>query len=508
MYLNEPTRYTSLSLKGVFALVGGVVFWSLMCAIVVFMVFDRPGALRTTGFAAGITLWLVGVWILLRARTRRAHLFEPAITGGLMLALLFGIRPLAMIFSGDTEYYRWIYIGDVFPEAVLLGAVATLVFIASYEIGVRHYVDRWGRINAVPGCEPSQNNWQLLYFYTAALFSTSVALFLVQLHFYGGISEALPKLFAGQHDQLTESAVVRSAYLSLAPILSACGAALLIIGKKGYFGKLRTILFVSLLIGFPLIVFFVAGERRFMIPSLGIPVVAYYLIRRRQVPARLVFVVAPVALVIAMSVPYLRNEQGRQEVGGITGFPAFLIEHPQKPAKLLLLRSETEMVPVLATEIRTLKEQGNYYYGAATFGDLLLAPIPHSIFPDKPETARNRMLIRIFGSPCKGRSGGICPDFSAVGTFYQDGGWLGVLLGMSLIGWISGRLWRAQFSALDRSMVTGIVACWTVLLPIVIRAGFMPGLQWILYFLVPILGGLLLFRLPRRMPMVSDSAGE
>jgi hypothetical protein len=127
----------------------------------------------------------------------------------------------------------------------------------------------------------------------------------------------------------------------------------------------------------------------------------------------------------------------------------------------------------------------DFFYGGATIGDLLIAPIPSSLFPDKPTTARDQMLIKAYGGPCGFAEGGVCPDFSAIGTFYQDFAWPGVLFGMAVLGALSRAVW-ARYKEDPRSVTRVIVAAiWSVSLPIMIRAGVMPALAWCLYFLLP-----------------------
>jgi hypothetical protein len=143
------------------------------------------------------------------------------------------------------------------------------------------------------------------------------------------------------------------------------------------------------------------------------------------------------------------------------------------------------MVKVLAREIVTLDKSGDYGFGSATLGDLILAPIPSAIAHDKPETARNMLLTKMYGAPCT-TVNGQCPDFSAPGTFYQDLGLFGVLLGMAGLGWLSSTVWRSHLADPANMYRLSAAACWVVFLPILLRAGFMPGFAWFLYFLVPI----------------------
>jgi len=88
------------------------------------------------------------------------------------------------------------------------------------------------------------------------------------------------------------------------------------------------------------------------------------------------------------------------------------------------------MVSILSVEVDVLNEAENFYYGRATFGDLLIALIPSALFPWKPTTARDLMLVDAFGSKCNATVRGLCPDFSLIGTFYQDFWYFGIIGGI------------------------------------------------------------------------------
>jgi len=145
------------------------------------------------------------------------------------------------------------------------------------------------------------------------------------------------------------------------------------------------------------------------------------------------------------------------------------------------------MVAVLAVEIQTLQRTGGYSAGGATVGDFILAPIPSAFFPSKPETWRNRLLVDTFNEPCS--AGGGCPDFSVVGTFYQDFWYPGAILGMSLFGIAAAGAWR-RFIANRDPEAAMLVAAVIVFWPVIIRAGWLPSFTWFLYFIVPSIVGI------------------
>ena len=154
------------------------------------------------------------------------------------------------------------------------------------------------------------------------------------------------------------------------------------------------------------------------------------------------------------------------------------------------------MFPALALEVRALRSPEDFFYGRATVGDVLLAPIPHIVFPSKPQTARDDLLVRVFGTPCVTTVGGVCDDFSIIGTFYQDFWIPGVAVLMAAVGVASAALWGRLRRSPDDARLILAAACLVVFLPIVFRAGFTPAIQWFLYFLVPCLVGAVLSTFP------------
>ena len=196
---------------------------------------------------------------------------------------------------------------------------------------------------------------------------------------------------------------------------------------------------------------------------------------------RVLIVVSAVAFLVLGTIPYVRAQGARTQ----QGFVSLMISGVTSPvtsAQTFISGHDTEMFPALGVEKRAIDEGMGYGLGAATVGDLVLAPVPSLVFPGKPTTDRDRVLQGTFGTSCEVTNGGVCPDFSSTGTFYRDFGYLGVTVGMLLLGLFSGRL---RVRGLTDARTAVLSAAWLVMLPIVIRAGFMPAFSWFLYFVVP-----------------------
>ena len=126
-------------------------------------------------------------------------------------------------------------------------------------------------------------------------------------------------------------------------------------------------------------------------------------------------VVGATAFLLFAVVPFARSAGAREANGGAVAIFAGL-RSPATVVSRFIHGPDTEMIAALSVEVSTVPGQHPYFHGGATFGDLLESPIPKQLFPSKPMTARDRMLVAAFGSPCTTGASG-CRDFSAIGTF-------------------------------------------------------------------------------------------
>jgi hypothetical protein len=366
--------------------------------------------------------------------------------------------------------------------------LATLGFTASYEWARRRLADPSPTTDVGgPRLRPT-----IIYAYIGILAVLSALLFGLHLSRLGSdFADGLRLLVGGASPELIDRWAGTTEYLSASPILASCAATLLGISTGWRLTRYQLAL-VALLIAYPLVVFYLSGDRRYMIPTVGVPVVAWMLMSGRR-PGRRVFLLAvPVAFLVLTAIPFVRWGAAQEGSGGFAAAFVQGIGNPVRAVDRFVLGPDTSMFSALAIEVRVLVAPRDFFYGRATVGDLVLAPIPHLLMPDKPQTARDELLTRTFGAPCQVMAGGVCDDFSIVGTTYQDLWVPGVAGLMAAIGALSAALWyRWRRSSTDPRLIV-LLAPWIVFVPIIFRAGFMPAMAWCLYFLAPCLIGVLI----------------
>jgi len=392
---------------------------------------------------------------------------------------LFSIRPLAMLAVGELEYYRWIYIGGVVDITLTIAAIGvTAYFIGYYVIPMR--LSRL-QIN-YRGHEIRKSRlFTICFFYVAA------GIILAAVYVGSNPIGTLVVLSMGRSENALDVITVHSEYLFSAPVLISCAVTLIIAAKGNNRFKNHTIFALLLLILIPVAWFYLFGVRRFIIPSAFIPLAVFLLARRVKFNLNHFVFLLPVLMMLA-ALPFMRTEGARSEIGGFADQAVFALSNRDVLRKIFL-GSDTEMFPALAVEIMVLDAPSDFYYGAATIGDLLIAPIPSALF-EKPMSARDRLLVDTFGEPCSALPGRLCPDFSVIGTFYQDFWLPGVFFGMLLMGYVGRRVWFVYNCTPGDPYSVFNVAAVSIFTFIIIRAGFMPAFQWFLYFWIPVTLGL------------------
>lgn len=408
----------------------------------------------------------------------KLDILEPLVPATIAMTSLFSMRPLAMVSADDTSNYRWINIQDNIAFALFTCSLGVLSYLMGYFLSARA---------PRPKASMTQFAFSARRLRAVAILYALLSLGLTTVYLGSNPLATLGALSRGRSETISEHITIHSEYLFVAPLLLSCVATLLILGdskKSMGIWKASTII---ILVGAPLAFFYLVGTRRFMLPVLLVPSVCYLLKSGRRPRPRHLMLVVPAFMIFA-AIPFMRTEGAREQIGDLGDQILFALTRSDL-WESIALGPDTEMLPAFAVEVKVLNDYEDFFYGRAVFGDLAMAPIPSALFP-KPTSARDQMLIEAFGSRCSANAGGLCPDFSIIGTLYQDFWLPGVVLGMMIAGFLSRRVWLAHRVQCRNPIRICAAAVTTVFTPIIIRAGFMPAFQWSLYFFVPIVVGI------------------
>jgi oligosaccharide repeat unit polymerase len=102
-----------------------------------------------------------------------------------------------------------------------------------------------------------------------------------------------------------------------------------------------------------------------------------------------------------------------------------------------LLGQDTAMVDAFAIEIDKVPKSIPYQFGA-TYVEALARPVPKALFPGKPLSADQVLNAALFPESYER---GLGVSFSIFGEPYLNGGLLGVVIVMALLGGASGLFW-------------------------------------------------------------------
>jgi hypothetical protein len=383
--------------KTVFA--GGAIGASLAGALVA-----TVGPTLEFALLAGIGLVLV-VALVARRLSDRLDLLEPLPTFALAWAVMFVIRPIAMLSEGDVTLRGLYDVSDALPMALFLAFVGGVAFVAGYLLP--------RKTAQVSPMVSSQNARSTTLMVIAAV--------------TGAVAVASTILTFGQ--PLTGP----SAYLYYLPLL-AVPASILLLQHFASFGTARAVLASSpaLLLAAS---YWGVGQRAFILMPLGALFVLYYLRRGRQLSRAAWALAATVGFVVIVVLVVVRAEPA-------TDRTSVFIESVSQPVDTLgsfVLGGSTEMAPALALQVATEGQVWTISPGYVA-QSLALHWIPRVVWPEKPLSSAELLYSRFFPAHYAASRANV--QFSILGDLYYDSGIVGVLAGMLLLGLAVRRLYE------------------------------------------------------------------
>jgi hypothetical protein len=335
-----------------------------------------------------------------RAVTRTFDPFEPIVFFVLIWALMFVIRPLVILGTGDTVLRGQYDISAGVVGALALGTIGALAFLLAY--GAALHIRRRGmrRVSKPPRL-PSRSPTVI----TVAV---------------GGLALL---------SQLGRSLGGSTAYLYFAPLLLIPAGLLLSLGALPDWRLGRPVgiaLLAAMVVNYTTI-----GQRAFVLLPVTALVVVIYMSRDRRPSFVSVLVWGAVGWFAVGSVVELFRDTG--PIGG-------RILSPAQAWDRFSAGPTTEMFPALALQVSSEGSYWAQHHGYLAYASAAQS-VPRIAWPGKPTSPQELLYSRLFPEEYASTKAGT--GFTLLGDFYYDSGVVGVILGMGGLGALSGALWAS-----------------------------------------------------------------
>ncbi len=391
--------------------------------------------------------------------------------------LVFGIAPVYRDMSSeppgtfglaalDYRADRWV---------LVVGALGILAGWLLFRLSHRGSVTE----DELPAGVPDPLALVLYHQLLAGAVAVTVVLFGLHVRNLGGLGTVL----AGRTRDTATAA--SSEYLASAPSLVTAvlmaGIALGVV-RPTRSGRLLVVAATVL----PFAAFLVIGNRRFLIPTLLLPLLTKLAVegqaglRRNR---RALLLAGAFGIVLIALVPLVRSAGGRIANDGYQGALASMLSAPGDTVHRILTGPDTEAADFLSFQIERVEQSVGYDHGLGIVRDAVHAPFPSALVGTKPLEEKDRLLVRLYGEPCTA-SGGRCPDYGLAGSLYRVGGGLAVftlLLAASVaLLALDDRHHRRPGRITALALAVGIVFA-----PIIVRKGLVMPAIWPLYYFLP-----------------------
>jgi oligosaccharide repeat unit polymerase len=388
-----------------------------------------------------------------------------------MLLSIFAIRPL--VASGDDFDLYGLDASSGAGYAEKVGTIALVCLALGAVLARTKRSIMWPlRAEAEPSRRELRSPWAVVALAVAGGVVTVAVLALI------GGSAALHGYFvSGRSAQLTSALSGLPTFVSMISFLGAAAAAVyaaVIVQSRRFTRREVAILSFGIAVSFLLNVS--TGNRRALIPIILVPISVVLLARAGRL-SKVILGLGVVAIFFFATLPFVRSEGARPGANVFAASTQFatanglgLVAHD------FFVSYDTEMFNYVAFVGPRLGESIPYGNGQAFFGELITFPFPASASPQ--DNYSDVMLQRLFGKNC---AQGVCPVPSAPGVFMLDFGFLGVAVGMTVVGWFYRRVETSGALGLTPAslVAAGVVAGYA---PILIRTYSPDAVWWEIYF--------------------------
>jgi hypothetical protein len=390
------------------------------------------------------------------------ELFEPVHMVAFATIISFALAPVLLIGRGQIAI-GGVSFRDKLLEAIVLAGLALLGFYLGYYL-VRQHFHNGRKIGAseYTVTPPVQN--QIHKWATIALL-ISFVIYLIWLELTNLPLSALNSLSESSHYGLAFS-LAETNYVFLFQIRTAW-IALLLLAYPARSRKRKHKLAVCILWLAVALIFTLSGSRGIMFELLIATAIYFYLLKNRRPRIHTVLIAALVLLIAMGSIVILRSKNRlKLTTGALSG---------EVQREITDSGAATGMMVLL-----TVFPDMNEFINIQLFEELLIAPIPRALWPEKPRLRGVQNIAEQFVPRSH------APPF--FGPYYAAFGYAGSILSLAIFGAASGwvySLWKRQQGSILRAV---LLAVWIALLWDLYHRG---GLIWstvkVVYAMGPIL---------------------
>ncbi|GAB2935008.1 hypothetical protein GCM10027047_34320 [Rhodococcus aerolatus] len=363
---------------------------------------------------------------------RRGDLVSPFTVVVALLLSIFAVRPLLIKDDSSMSLYGLDF-RPGFETASLVGLVATTAFVTGYAVQrSRRSATPPHPPKTGPPSAPAQAGVATAWFWRCLVAGDLV----LGLWVVTTVATSGPGAFAALANGRTTALVGASTLPVIVPALPAAAAVVLAFGRvtTERAGRLtwvaRATYWCSIFLCALPSAF--SGSRRFLLPVVLVGLLGAWGVGLRKAVS--VWALAAFVAVFAFvsAVPYVRSTGSRASGASLgESVVAYLQDNGVSGVlRNLFVSYDTQMFDYIALISARIGSSLEFGLGRGTVGEALLVPLPRRLAP--VPTWSDQLLTSTYGGACG--TGDACPVPSVPGTLYFDLGYVGVAVGMFLLG--------------------------------------------------------------------------
>jgi oligosaccharide repeat unit polymerase len=384
-------------------------------------VLSTGASLTTEAFLITLLGLVLAYGILARLLQGRFDIFEPLTIFIVAWAILFVIRPTAMLISNNLEVSTY-QIGEGMPGMLLMALVGAVGFLTAYSLPAGRSFGQ--RIRPLPGIRSAGT----AVFYALTIAVLGVLSFAAFIQLSGGLPTLLALMSGRQENAAALHGISTTAYLNGALALTLPASLLLFaVAAKRRSVSLGLVGVIVALLG--LTVSGPSGIRGWILPYVSAPFILLYLSRNKRPGVLLVLVLLLLGISANGFIAEARNTTTRQ-ASGLGQLLSDNFTHFTDTWSRFILGGDTEMPNLLALEVLKVPTNIPFQNGGAT-AEVFVQPIPRQFWTSKPRSGDEILTQVLFVQP----NINYAPrQYTPMANFYLDFGYVGVLVGMGLLG--------------------------------------------------------------------------